>query len=45
MRDVFCFAAPLPLLGRLAETILLRRYMRALLLEGNAVSKRIAEQS
>ena len=45
MKDIFCFAAPLPLLGRLAETILLRRYMRALLLERNAVLKRIAEHS
>ena len=45
MKDIFCFAAPLPLLGRLAEMIVLRRYMRALLLERNAVLKRIAEQS
>jgi ligand-binding SRPBCC domain-containing protein len=45
MKDIFCFAAPLPLLGRLAEAIVLRRYMRGLLLERNAVLKRIAEQS
>ncbi len=45
MKDIFCFAAPLPILGRLAEMILLRRYMRALLLERNTVLKRIAEQS
>jgi ligand-binding SRPBCC domain-containing protein len=45
MKDIFCFAAPIPLLGRLAEMIVLRRYMQALLLERNAVLKRIAEQS
>src|SRR5216684_1077540 len=33
MKDVFCFAAPLPVLGRLAEVLFLRRYMRAMLLE------------
>ena len=45
MKDVFCFAAPLPVLGRLAEIIFLRRYMRALLQERNAVLKQIAESS
>ena len=45
MKDVFCFAAPLPVVGRLAEIILLRRYMRALLHERNAVLKQIAESS
>ena len=45
MRDTFCFAAPLPALGRLAEIIFLRRYMRALLQERNAVLKQIAESS
>ena len=45
MRDVFRFAAPLPLLGRLAEIALLRRYMRALLRERNAVVKEIAESA
>lgn len=45
MRDVFCFAAPLPVLGRLAEVTFLRRYMRALLRERNAVLKEIAESS
>jgi ligand-binding SRPBCC domain-containing protein len=45
MRDVFCFAAPWPILGRLAETAFLRRYMRALLRERNAVIKEIAESS
>ena len=45
MKDVFCFAAPLPFLGRLAEIILLRRYMRALLHERNVVIQQIAESS
>ena len=45
MKDVFCFAAPLPVLGRLAEIVLLRRYMRALLHERNVVIKQIAESS
>ena len=45
MKDVFCFAAPLPVLGRVAEIFILRRYMRALLHERNVVVKRIAESS
>ena len=43
MRDVFRFAAPLPVLGRIAEVLMLRRYMRALLRERNAVVKQAAE--
>jgi ligand-binding SRPBCC domain-containing protein len=43
MRDVFRFAAPIPLLGRLAEQFVLSRYMQALLRERNAVVKQIAE--
>jgi len=43
MRDVFCFAAPLWLLGRLAELAVLHRYMQALLQERNAVIRQIAE--
>jgi ligand-binding SRPBCC domain-containing protein len=43
MKDVFCFAAPLLLLGRLAEICVLHRYMEALLRERNAVIKHIAE--
>jgi ligand-binding SRPBCC domain-containing protein len=43
MKDVFIFAAPLPVLGRLAELFFLRRYMRALLHERNMVVKQIAE--
>jgi ligand-binding SRPBCC domain-containing protein len=45
MRDVFCFAGPLPVLGRLAEIAVLRRYMQALLRERNAVLKQIAESA
>ena len=43
MGDVFRFAAPLPVLGRLAEILVLRRYMQSLLRERNTVLKRIAE--
>lgn len=43
MRDVFCFAAPLGILGHLAEFTVLRRYMQALLGERNAVIRQIAE--
>lgn len=43
MRDIFRFAAPLPILGRLAEIAFLRRYMQALLGERNAAIKDIAE--
>jgi ligand-binding SRPBCC domain-containing protein len=45
MRDVFRFAAPLPVLGILAELFVLRRYMRGLLHERNMVIKQIAESS
>jgi hypothetical protein len=45
MRDVFCFAAPLPVLGRLAEIAFLGRYMETLLQERNTVLKHIAESS
>ena len=45
MKDVFCFEAPLSILGRLAELTFLTRYMQALLRERNAVLKRIAESS
>jgi hypothetical protein len=45
MRDVFCFAAPLPVFGRLAEIAFLGRYMLTLLRERNAAVKEIAESS
>jgi ligand-binding SRPBCC domain-containing protein len=43
MRDVFLFAAPIPVLGRLAEVLFLARYMRKLLLERNRVIRQVAE--
>jgi len=43
MRDVFRFAAPLGVLGRVAEWTVLRRYMNALLHERNMVVKQVAE--
>lgn len=43
MTDVFRFAAPLPILGKIAEMIVLRRYMTNLLRERNEVIKKIAE--
>jgi ligand-binding SRPBCC domain-containing protein len=45
MRNVYCFAAPLPVLGRVAEISFLRRYMQALLRERTAAVKEIAESS
>jgi hypothetical protein len=45
VRDIFRFAAPLPVLGRLAEIAVLRRYMARLLHERCAVIKRIAESN
>jgi hypothetical protein len=43
MRDVFAFAAPLPVLGRIAEVVFLGAYMRKLLRERSAVIRQIAE--
>ena len=43
MKDVFCFEAPLGVLGRLAEIAVLHGYMQALLHERNVVLKQIAE--
>ena len=43
MKDLFRVAAPLPILGPLAEALFLRRYMLALLRERNTVIKQIAE--
>ena len=45
MKDVFCFAAPFLPLGLMAEKLVLRRYMRALLKERNKALKEIAESS
>ena len=43
MKDTFVFAGPLGPLGLLAEALVLRRYMRALLYERNQVIKQVAE--
>lgn len=45
MKDVFCFAAPLPVLGSMAEIAFLRRYMGKLLRERNAAIREIAESA
>jgi len=45
MRDVFRFAAPWGLLGRIAEAWVLRSYMGNLLAERNAALKQTAEAS
>jgi ligand-binding SRPBCC domain-containing protein len=45
MTDVFCFSGPLGLLGRMAESVYLARYMRVLLRERNSVIRQIAESS
>jgi ligand-binding SRPBCC domain-containing protein len=43
LRDEFRFAAPLGALGRIAEAVVLRRYMTRFLERRNAVIKRVAE--
>lgn len=43
MTDVFWFAAPVPILGRIVEIVVLKRYMQALLRERNAVIREFAE--
>lgn len=43
MRDVFVFAAPLPVLGRIVEVMVLRGYMERFLRKRNHVLKAIAE--
>lgn len=43
MKDVLYFSAPLPVLGRIAEVLVLRRYMQNLLHERNIVLKQVAE--
>lgn len=43
LRDDFRFAAPFGILGRIVETLVLRRYMTRLLERRNAVIKRVAE--
>lgn len=43
MIDEFCFEAPFGIFGRLAELIVLRYYMKKLLIERNELIKRVAE--
>jgi ligand-binding SRPBCC domain-containing protein len=43
MIDLFAFRAPLGILGRLAETLVLTRYMKGLLLTRNRYLKQVAE--
>ena len=43
LKDIFAIAAPLPILGPIAEGLFLRRYMVALNRERNAVIKQLAE--
>jgi ligand-binding SRPBCC domain-containing protein len=43
MRDRFVFAAPLPVLGLLAERMFLRRYMENFLRHRNGILKQVAE--
>lgn len=43
MRDEFEFAAPLGVLGRLAEALFLTRYMKRFLVQRNAYIRMIAE--
>lgn len=45
LRDVYIIAAPLPILGPLAEKLFLREYMGKLNRERNAVIKHLAESS
>jgi ligand-binding SRPBCC domain-containing protein len=45
MRDELRFTAPLGLLGRVAETLVLRRYLTAFLSERNQLIKTIAESA
>ena len=44
MIDLFTFRAPLGILGRLAETLVLTRYMKGLLLTRNRYLKQVAEE-
>jgi ligand-binding SRPBCC domain-containing protein len=43
MHDTFRFSAPVPLLGRAAETLFLRSYIQSVLRQRNAILKQIAE--
>ena len=43
MKDRFIFAAPIPLLGFIAEKLVLRRYMNELLRHRNEILRQVAE--
>ncbi len=43
MIDLFAFRAPLGILGKLAERLVLTRYMKGLLLTRNKYLKQVAE--
>ncbi|HEY9137594.1 MAG TPA: SRPBCC family protein [Terriglobus sp.] len=43
MEDRFVFAAPVPFFGRLAEELVLKRYMKRFLQQRNAILKQAAE--
>jgi ligand-binding SRPBCC domain-containing protein len=43
MKDCLVFSAPMPILGRLAEELFLKRYMTRLLRGRNSVLKQVAE--
>lgn len=43
MRDTFFYVSPLGIVGRLADELFLKRYMRRLLEERNAVIREYAE--
>jgi hypothetical protein len=43
MFDLFSFRAPLGVLGRVAEKLILTRYMKGLLLTRNSYLKQVAE--
>jgi ligand-binding SRPBCC domain-containing protein len=45
MRDTFRFAAPVPILGRIADRLVLARYMRNFLRERNQIIRKVAESS
>ncbi len=45
MRDRFRFAAPLPVLGPLAERLFLKRYMERFLKHRNEIVKQVAESA
>lgn len=45
MTDIFVFESPLGILGKLADVLFLKRYMRNLLVKRNAVIKEFAEYS